>query len=97
MAEDIRKKIVELNERLLVLDRKFNLYLSGLEKLPPIKEFEQLKRDVKGTVKSKNSLISVRMIFFVNSFQQRFNSYRTKWERSLHDIEIGRATRGSAF
>ncbi len=97
MAENIRQKIAELNGRLLELDTKFNLYFSGIEKLPPVKEFDQLKREVSSSVKAKSILMSVSMLFFANSFHQRFSSYRAKWEKKLRDIEEGRTKPGKRF
>jgi hypothetical protein len=97
MGDDIYKKIADFNERLQVLDRKFSLYFNGYEKVPPIKEFEQFKREVALFIRTKGNIMSVCGRFFVNSFQQRFVSYRTKWEKGLRDIEEGRAKPGYNF
>ena len=97
MAEDIRKKISGLNTAITDLDIKFNLYFSGREALPPVKNLEILKREVKRCVKAKNILMSASMQFYVTTFQHRFASYQAKWERKLRDIEAGRTMPGKNF
>ena len=94
MAEDIKKTIAEFNVRINMLDRKFTLYFSGLEKNPPIKEFEKFKSEVTRCLQIKNALMSVSTRFFVNSFKNHFASYRTKWEKTLKAIEDGRFNPG---
>ena len=94
MAEDIKKKIAEFNERIHVLDRSFTLYLSGLERKSPVKEFEKFKGEVTRSLQMKDALMSASTRFFVNSFKHRFVSYRTKWEKTLKAIEDGRLTPG---
>jgi hypothetical protein len=97
MGDDIHKKIADFNERLQVLDRKFSLYFNGYEKVPPAKEFEKFKREATLFIRTKGNIMSVSVRFFISTFQQRFVSYRTKWEKGLRDIEEGRAKPGSNF
>ena len=97
MDGDIHKKIAEFNERLQIMDRKFGLFFSGHEKVPPIKEFEQFKREVAALAIEKSNITSASVRFFVGTFQQRYVSYRTKWEKGLRNIEEGRAKPGPNF
>lgn len=90
MAQDVRQKISEFNERLAGLDRQFNLYFYGLEKVPPLKEFEQFKREVTRFMQPISGVMSVSMRFIMTNFQHRFALYRAKWEKVLRDIEAGR-------
>jgi hypothetical protein len=94
MSEDIRKEISGLNDRLHQLDSKFNSYFSAKDKTPPIKELDQLKRDVNRTYRKKMVNPSVSYRFFIDTFYQRFVTYRIKWEKRLKDVEEGRAKRG---
>jgi hypothetical protein len=94
VTEDVKKTIAELNEHIHMLDRKFTLYFSGLEKKSPVKEFEKLKGEVTRSLQMKDALMSASTRFFVNSFKHRFASYRTKWEKTLRAIEDGRFNPG---
>jgi len=97
MAEDIQAKIAEFDERLRLLDRKFSLYLSGHEKVSPARELEELKRELTRFKRTQNRLAGFGQRFMAEGFQQRFNAYRSKWERQLRDIETGRAAVGSGI
>ena len=97
MSDDIYKKVAELNKHLHALDRKFGLYFYGQEKGPPIKEFERFKSEVALLATEKSNIMSVSVRFFISTFQQRFVSYRTKWEKGLRNIEEGRAKPGTDF
>ena len=94
MAEDIRVTISELDALLQVLDRKFNMYVAGQEKVPPVRDYALFMQGLNKLATAKKTATSVSLRFYITSFQQRFISYRTKWERLLRDIEEGRLQRG---
>ena len=94
---DINQKTAELDGRLQKLDRKFNFYFIGNDRVPPIKDFDQFKREVRLLTREKERSSSAGLRFYVETFLQRFISYRTKWERGLRDIEEGRLSRGAGF
>jgi len=94
---DIQARVTVLNEQLEMLDRKFNAYFSGQEKISPVRVLEKLKGDVMQLTRARDRTASSSQRFFVNSFVQRFTAYRTKWEKMLKDIEEGRAMRGAAL
>jgi len=93
----INQKISEFEGRLQKLDRKFSFYFIGRDRVPPIKEFDQFKRDVILLTREKERSTSASLRFCVETFLQKFISYRTKWERGLRDIEEGRLSRGANF
>ena len=97
MTDDIRKRISVLNQAIAALEVKFNIYFSGREKLPPVKELESLRRDVNRCIMQKKTSMSARTQFLITTFQQRFASYNSKWERMLRDIETGRLVPGKTM
>jgi hypothetical protein len=94
---DIKQKISDLESRLQRLDRKFNFYFVGQDKVPPVKEFDQLKREVTLITREKDMSASSSLRFYIETFLQKFISYRVKWERGFRDIEEGRLTCGADF
>lgn len=94
---DIKQKISELEIRLQRLDRKFNFYFVGQDRVPPVKAFDQLKREVTLITREKDISASSSLRFYIETFLQKFISYRVKWEKGLRDIEEGRLSRGADF
>ena len=94
---DIKQKISELESRLQRLDRKFNFYFVGQDRVPPVKAFDQLKREVTLITREKDRSASSSQRFYIETFLQKFISYRVKWEKGLRDIEEGRLSRGADF
>jgi hypothetical protein len=93
---EINDTLSKLNKYILQLERNFFLYFVGKEKSAPTKEFELLKQEILILSKARDPQ-STSTQFLVNSFIQRFTTYRTKWERSLRDIEEGRKRRSIEF
>jgi len=94
---DIKQKVSKLDSRLQKLDRKFNFYFIGQDSVPPVKDFDQLKRKVALLTREKERSTSASLRFYMETFLQKFISYRVKWERGLRDIEEGRLSRGADF
>jgi hypothetical protein len=94
---DIKQKISDLESRLQRLDRKFNFYFVGQDKVPPVKDFDLLKHRVAQLTREKERSTSSSLRFYMETFLQKFISYRVKWERGLRDIEEGRLTCGADF
>ena len=97
MSKDYKEKVSKLNERLELLDRKFNLYFSGQDRIPPVQEFEKLKREILLLSRERDRVTSSGIRFYLNNFLQRFGSYRTKWEKTLKALEEGRVRPGTTF
>ncbi len=94
---EVNSTLYRLNKNILQLERVFFLYFVGKEKKAPLKEFEQLKQDVFTLINTKDLPKSTSVQFLVTSFIQRFTIFRSKWERSLRDIEEGRKRPGLEF
>ena len=79
------------------LDRDFNFYFTGRERVPPLRALEKLKREVILLMKSGEESKNSAEKYMVMSFIQKFTTYRTKWEKGVKDIEEGRAVPGKNF
>jgi len=94
---NIKQNISKLDSLLQKLERKFNFYFVGQLKAPPVKEFDQLKRRVEQLTREKDRSTSSSLRFYMETFLQKFTSYRAKWEQGLRDIEEGRLICGPDF
>lgn len=94
---DIHQKVSELDNRLQTLDRKFSFYFNGQERVPPIKDLDQLKKETRLLTRERERSSSGSLRYYVETFLQKFISYRSKWEKGLRDIEEGRLARGADF
>lgn len=93
----LRKTVSRLISSIEQLDREFNFYFTGREKVPPLRELEKLKREVNLLMRSGEESKNSAEKYMVMSFIQKFTTYRTKWERGVRDIEEGRAVPGRNF
>lgn len=86
-SEATNRKLADLETRLRNLKRDMDMYFNGVEKLPPLAAFEQLKRDVRALTGDNYATAVLR--FKVQNFVSRFNQFRSLWERQLQQLEDG--------
>jgi hypothetical protein len=86
-SEATNRRLAELETRLLALKRAIDLYLNGVERLPPVQQLEALKRDVRAL--SAEGYATAILRFKVQNFIGRFNQFRTLWERQLQQVDEG--------
>ena len=79
------------------MDKNFNFYFRGRERIPPLKAFESLKKEINNLMEVKEKLKNTHEKYMVLSLIQKFSSYRIKWEKGIRDIEEGRAVPGKSF
>lgn len=94
---NLRKTVSRLITSVEHLDRDFNFYFTGRERVPPLKALERLKREVNLLMRSGEDSKNSADRYMVMSFIQKFTTYRTKWEKGVKDIEEGRAVPGRNF
>jgi len=94
---DIQAKISVLEQKIDRLERNFNFYFTGQERVPPLKELSKISSEVRRLMDSSGSLNNAGLRFRIESFVQKFTSYRIKWERGVRDIEEGRKKPGLDF
>ncbi len=88
MAERNDQHIVEFEKRMVVLRTTFDLYFSGLERVPPVDELEKMKKlGVK--LKAESGRWSTADKFKMRAVHQRFTSYLRMWDRQLKEVEAG--------
>ncbi len=93
----VKSKIDSLSAQIEMMENLFNRYFSGMDKLPPSKKLDSLKRDVMRLMDWPGGKLSPADQFMISSFVQKFTSYRMKWEKGVTDIEEGRKKPGSSW
>jgi hypothetical protein len=91
-SSEAQRVIVRLEKELRDLKRAFELYFAGVERRPPIEDFEKLKKSFAGLVGRGFATAQVR--FRVENLLSRWQTYRAKWERDLAKMEVGKFKRG---
>lgn len=81
------KELADIERDMMKVKRGFELYFSGLEKVPPLREYEALKRAVRGLMSTGYATATLR--FKVQSTIARFSQYRNLWDRQLRKFEDG--------
>lgn len=81
------KTLAELETRLMNCKRGFDMYFNGLEKTPPLVEFEALKRAFRDLTRTGYSTSALR--FKVQNLIARWQTWRSLWERQLLKMEEG--------
>ena len=79
--------LADIEQRMMKVKRAFEMYFNGLEKAPPLVEYEQLKRAVRAMTGTGFATATLR--FKVQSTIARFNQYRNLWDRQLKRFEEG--------
>ncbi|MCO4761780.1 MAG: hypothetical protein KC502_09765 [Myxococcales bacterium] len=86
-SAETNRELADIEQRMMKVKRAFEMYFSGVEKVPPLREFERLKRDVRAMTGTGYATATLR--FKVQSLIARFNQYRNLWERQLRKFEDG--------
>ncbi len=86
-SAETNAKLADLERRMLAVKRAFEMYFNGLEKRPPLVEFQQLTREFRGLSGSGYATATLR--FKVQNTISRFNQYKTLWERQMRKFEEG--------
>lgn len=89
-GKDLTPDMVELTEiegRFAALNNAFEMYFLGIEKKPPVEEWEALKKEIRRIITKPSNNTAVK--FRRNSVNQRIATRNTYWERTLKEIEEG--------
>jgi len=81
------KELADIEKQMMKVKRAFDMYFSGIEKVPPLRDYEQLKRLVRGLTGTGYATATLR--FKVQSSIARFNQYQSLWDRQLRRFEDG--------
>ena len=86
--EAISREIEAIEEDLAQLRNSYEQYFLGLERKPPTREHDTLKRRV-AKLKNQFFIRGTALKFKVQSLEQKYQSYDRLWIRTLTEIENG--------
>jgi len=95
MAEELPKELPKLlpilEQKIDDLKKKFERFFAGLEKRPPLRERDKLKRIIFSIVDKKG--YPYHILYRAKQLAIKFNTYNTMWDRMLRQIEEGTLVR----
>lgn len=86
---ELKKELNQAKAKLEQLNKLYQRYFMGEDKLPPVQaraEFDRLVFDVKNKVNKSNSTSDK---FLMSNLYSLFQSYKGRWEKRLREIEDG--------
>ncbi len=87
LPRDLKRLLPILETRFEELYRKFENFFLGLEKRPPLRERDELKRILLKLVDIKG--YQYNLIYRAKQLVLKFNTYNAMWERMLRRLEEG--------
>ncbi len=95
MAEELPKQLPKLlpilEQKFEELKKRWERFFMGLEKRPPLKERDNLKRLIFSIVDKKG--YQYHLLYKAKQLAIKFNTYNNMWERMLRDLEEGKIQR----
>ncbi len=88
----LREKLPELERKLEELNKKFEKYFMGLERVPPLRERDELRREILKIVDAKGEKYEV--LYRAKQLAYRFNTYSNMWDKMMKAKEEGRPMPG---
>jgi hypothetical protein len=90
-AEEVMKVCAELEVELHELKAQYDQYFLGMERFPPTKHHQRLKRRI---LELKNTFVrQTATKFRVEQLAQKLTTYERLWDRSIKEIEAGTYSR----
>ncbi len=86
-SEEANRKLDALGVRIDKCKRGFDQYFNGLEKKPPLREYEQIKREIRSLQKVGYATATLR--FKVQNMIARWQVMSALWDRNLQKLERG--------
>lgn len=87
----ISQNIDEIEARINTLRIHYEQYFAGVEKRAPIREQEDLARELRRL--SQRKIIQTELRYRFNNLSSRFHVYQGMWERLQREIDEGRFQR----
>lgn len=98
MAEELPKQLPKLlpilEQRFEDLKKRWERFFMGLEKRPPLRERDDLKRLIFSIVDKKG--YQYHLLYKAKQLAIKFNTYNNLWERMLRDLEEGKIQKEKA-
>jgi len=90
--KNLGRLLAKLEGNLKQLEIRYEQYFAGVEKREPIKEREQVAKQLRQFINRR--IIQTDLRFKCQNLSTRFHSYCNYWDRILRKIEEGRYHRG---
>ena len=89
MSDPIDQKISQLERRLSQVKVHFEMFISGRERLPPLRDIDQFERDLNRLALEANKRTASK--FRLSNLRSKFTSLKSLWMRQLERKETGRS------
>ena len=89
MSEPIEQKIGQLERRLNQIKVHFEMFISGRERLPPLKDIDHFERELNRLAPEANKRTASK--FRLSNLRSKFTSLKSLWMRQLERKESGRS------
>lgn len=86
-SEKAVQQLAQLETKLEILTRKFNRFFNGFERVPPLLDFEAMKREMRELQQQPFSTGQSR--FKAQNLLARWQAHHSKWTRDLARKEEG--------
>ena len=88
MTDSVDKKIQQLEATLNQVKVHFEMFVSGRERIPPMKKIETFEASLNRLALEANKRTASR--FRLNNLRSKFTSLKSLWMRQLERKEMGR-------
>ena len=88
MSDPVDQKISQLELRLNQVKVHFEMFISGRERLPPLKKIDDFERDLNRLALEANKRTASK--FRLSNLRSKFTSLKSLWMRQLERKEMGR-------
>lgn len=88
MSDPVDNKISQLEQRLGQVKVHFEMFITGRERIPPMKKIDDLERDINRLSPEANKRTASK--FRLNNLRSKFASLKSLWMRQLERKEMGR-------
>ena len=86
-SDEANRRLDALHARIEKCKRGFDLYFNGLEKRPPLREYEFIKREIRNLQKVGYATTTLR--FKVQNMIARWQVMSALWDRNMAKMERG--------
>ena len=88
MSDPVDRKISQLEQQLNPVKVHFEMFISGRERLPPLKKIDNFERQLNQLALEANKRTASK--FRLSNLRSKFTSLKSLWVRQLERKEMGR-------
>jgi hypothetical protein len=90
-----KAKVARMEAKLAELRKAWDLYIQGIERIPPIPETEAFQKALE-KFRRESAMWKLSQKFPVRTLQSKFTTYKNMWDRNMKQIEDGTHRRTKA-